>query len=161
MTKILPSLLIAALLTACGGGGDSPATSPASAAATPAPAAAPAPAPASAPALVTAPAAPAGTNFNVGKFMTTSSAGNYVLNFNATTDLTATGDLNNFWVSAAQAGGTVTINGASNTVVFKPSSIPTTVTVNGSANTFYLPEGSPITIVGTGAAMSSIKFYKP
>jgi hypothetical protein len=77
------------------------------------------------------------------------------------TELTATGDLNNFWVSAAQAGGTVTINGASNTVVFKPSSVPTTVTVTGSANTFYLPEGSPIKIEGTGAAMSSIKFYKP
>ncbi|MGJ9417251.1 hypothetical protein ACHAC9_05700 [Massilia sp. CMS3.1] len=56
-------------------------------------------------------------------------------------DLTVGGNLNNFWVGAAQAGGTVTVGGASNTFVFKPSATPATATVTGSANTFYFPEG--------------------
>lgn len=171
MNKLLPSLVIAALLTACGGGsGDSaPTAAPVAAAApatVPAPAAAPAPAVAPAPAatsptLVEAPVAPNTMNLTSARFSTTGSAGTWVVNFSAATDLIVNGDLNRVWLGAAQAGGTVTINGASNTVVFKPTATPTTVTVTGSANTFYLPEGSAITLSGTGAAMSTVKFYKP
>ncbi len=53
------------------------------------------------------------------------------------------------------------MDGASNTLVFKPSASPAAVTVTGSANTFYLPEGSPITLTGPGAAMSTVKYFKP
>ena len=88
------------------------------------------------------------------------SGGNYPMSFNNATNLTVSGDLNKFWLTAAQAGGTVTISGNQNTVVFRPSSTPVSVTVTGSANTFYLPEGSAIKIEGTGAAMSTIKYYK-
>jgi len=172
MNKLLPSLIVAALLTACGGGGDD----------SPAPAAAPssvAPAPAPAPATTTPPPAPAtsttaetvpyssvpvasgNTTFNVGRLNTTASSSDYVVNFNGATDLTLNGNLNRLWLSAAQAGGTATINGESNVIVFKGNAIPATVTVTGSANTFYLPEGSPIKLEGTGAAMSTVKYYKP
>ena len=94
-------------------------------------------------------------------FSNTGNGGNYVVTFNAATDLTLNGDLNSLWLGAAQAGGSVTINGASNTIVFKPTSTPTTVSVTGSANTFYLPEGSAIKLEGSGAAMSTVKYYKP
>lgn len=158
MIKSLPYLLIAALLTACGGGGDSSGSAPASAAA-PAPAA-PAPA-ASAPVALATPPAPTGANYTAGRMTTDTSGGNYQIGFNNTTDLTVGGNLNSFWVGAAQPGGTVTVGGASNTFVFKPSATPATVTVTGSANTFYLPEGSKITLTGAGAAMSTVKYYKP
>jgi hypothetical protein len=170
MKQFLPLLLIAASLTACGGGGsDSSATNTAPAAAAPAPAAAapvapvaPAPAPTvTAPTLVEAPVASGAVNMTAGRFSNTASAGNYSVNFSGATDLTINGDLNRMWLGAAQNGGSVTINGASNTIVFKPTSTPTTVAVTGSANTFYLPENSAITLTGTGAAMSTVKYYKP
>lgn len=89
------------------------------------------------------------------------SANSYQINFNGVTDLTVGGNLNSFWVGAAQPGGTVTVGGASNTFVFKPSATPATVSVTGSANTFYFPEGSAIKLTGSGAAMSTVKHYKP
>jgi hypothetical protein len=171
MKQFLPLLLIAASLTACGGGGsDSSATNAAPAAAAPAPAAAAAVAPAAAPAptptvsaptLVEAPVASGAVNMTAGRFSNTGSAGNYSVTFSGATDLTINGDLNRMWLGAVQNGGSVTINGASNTIVFKPTSTPTTVAVTGSANTFYLPENSAITLTGTGAAMSTVKYYKP
>jgi hypothetical protein len=168
MKTLLPSLVIAALLSACGGGGsDSSATTaaPVAAASTPASSATPA---ASTPATTTtttaladAPAVPTGTtNLTARTFNNSSSATNYVVNFSGATDLNVVGNLNNLWLGAAQAGGSVTVDGASNTIVFKPTSTPTTVSVTGSANTFYLPEGSAITLTGTGAAMSTVKYYK-
>lgn len=83
------------------------------------------------------------------------------VSFNRGTNLNASGNLNSFWLNAAEAGGTVNITGSQNTVVFQPTAIPATVNVTGSANTFYMPEGSPITLSGAGAAMSTIKYYKP
>ena len=167
MKKLLPSLIVAALLTACGGGGSdspAPAAAPVATAAAPAaPAAAAAPAPA-APApveLASAPATPTGMSYTVGKLTASSTGTNYPVTFNGMTDLVLTGNLNNVWLAAALPGGTVTISGGQNTLVFRPSSTPTTVTVTGSANTFYLPEGSTIKLEGAGAAMSTIKFYKP
>lgn len=159
MIKSLPYLLIASLLTACGGGGGDPSEPAPASAAAPAPAAAmPA---ATAPTVLATPPAPAGANYSAGRMTTDTSGGNYQINFNSMTDLTVGGNLNSFWVGAAQPGGTVTVGGASNTFVFKPSATPGTVTVTGSANTFYLPEGSKITLTGAGAAMSTIKYYKP
>ena len=92
---------------------------------------------------------------------TDTSASNYQVNFKGATDLTVGGNLNNCRVGAAQPGGTVTVGGASNTFVLKPGATPATVTVTGSANTFYFPEGSTITLTGPGAAMSTVKYYKP
>lgn len=89
------------------------------------------------------------------------SGGNYTISFRGVTDLTVGGNLNSFWMDAAQPGGTVTVGGASNTFVFKPSATPATVAVTGSANTFYFPEGSTITLSGAGAPMSTIKYFKP
>jgi len=165
MNKLLPSLILAALLTACGGGGDSPAPATPTASAAPAPAAAaPAPAPAptaAAPVLYENPPPAPGGNFGAGTMNVNGSNGSYPTTFNNTTNLNVTGNGNTFWLTAAAPGGTVIINGSSNTVVFRPSSTPSTVTVTGSINTFYLPEGSPIKLEGTGAASSVIKFYKP
>lgn len=161
MKHFFPLLLIAASLTACGGGSDSSATNTAQAS-TAAPAAAPAPTPTTtASTLVEAPVAPTTMSMTAGRFNNTGSAGTYVVNFSGATDLTLNGDLNRLWLSAAQNGGSVTVNGASNTIVFKPTSTPATVSVTGSANTFYLPENSPITLTGSGAAMSTVKYYKP
>lgn len=92
---------------------------------------------------------------------TTSASSDYVIKFRAATALTLNGNLNRAWVSAAEVGGSVTVNGESNVVVLTASATPTTVTVIGSANTFYLPEGSPIKLEGPGAAMSTVKYYKP
>ncbi|MDB5749255.1 MAG: hypothetical protein JWP72_4103 [Massilia sp.] len=107
------------------------------------------------------PPAATGLNLSVGSFTNGGSGGNYQTSFSTVTNLTVSGDLNKFWLTAAQPGGTVTISGNQNTVVFRPSSTPATVTVTGSANTFYLPEGSAIKLEGSGAAMSTIKYYKP
>ena len=165
MKKLIPSLLVAALLTACGGGGsDSPAaaTSP-SVSVTPTPppaAAAPTPPPATASTVSTRPASP-GISITAGSFNTGTSGSSFAVQFNRGTNLTATGDLNSFWLNAAEAGGLVTIGGNQNTIVFQPTAIPASVIVTGSANTFYMPEGSPIKLEGSGAAMSTIKFYKP
>jgi hypothetical protein len=160
--KSLSAVLVATLLSACGGGGDSSSGSvPVSAA--PPSAAAPNPGPAAtspAVALETPPAA-TGLSLNAGAFNTNGSGANYQVNFNGATNLTVDGNLNHFWMGAAQSGGTMTVGGASNTFVLKPSATPVTVTVTGSANTFYFPEGSKITLSGAGAAMSTIKYYKP
>lgn len=101
-----------------------------------------------------------GSSFGGRSSNISASGGNYPISFTGVTDLTVAGDLNKFWLSAAQPGGTVTISGNQNTLVFRPSSTPATVTITGSANTFYLPEGSPIKLEGAGAAMSTIKYYK-
>ena len=86
---------------------------------------------------------------------------NYEVNFRGPTELILTGDLNRFWLTAGQPGGSVSIDGASNTFVFAPSVTPASVNVTGSANIFYLPKGSSLTLSGTGAAMSTIKYYQP
>jgi len=100
-------------------------------------------------------------NLTVGTFNNGSSGGTYLVKFSGATNLNLTGNLNSMWISAAQSGGTVTVDGASNTLVFQPTSTPTTVVVSASANTFYLPQGSAITLTGNGAAMSTVKYYKP
>lgn len=159
MNKLLPSLIVAALLTACGGGGGGGGSdSPPPAATTPPPAAAPAPAPA--PVLSTRPASP-GIGFTAGSMSHGGSSSSIAIQFLRGTNLTVTGDLNTFWLNAAEAGGTVTIGGNQNTIVFQPTAIPASVVVTGSANTFFMPEGSPIKLEGSGAAMSTIKYYKP
>lgn len=155
----LSSLVAVAMLSACGGGGSDSQETPT--AATPAGETVPAPTPTTTtPTLVEAPAAPNGMTLNVKNFNQGTSGTSAVVNFTTTTNLKITGNLNSFWISAAEAGGTVSIDGESNTLVLRPTATPTTVSVIGSANTFYLPEGSPIALTGSGAAMSSVKYYK-
>ncbi|MFC4932486.1 DUF3060 domain-containing protein [Massilia sp. GCM10023247] len=160
MNKPLMCVLVASLLTACGGGGGASGAS-APAAAAPAHAAAPAPAATTPAVVLEAPPAAPGINFNANRMTVGTSGSDYPITFSGATDLTVSGNLNRIWVAAAQAGGTVTVSGANNTIVFRPSAVPVTVTVTGSANTFYLPEGSPIKLEGAGAAMSAVKYYKP
>lgn len=161
MIKPLSCVLVAALVAACGGGGDSSGSAPVAAAIPPPAAAAPAPA-ATSPAVVleTPPAAP-GLTISAGRMNIATSGGDYPVSFNGSTNLEVSGNLNRFWVTAAQTGGEATISGASNTFVFRPSATPAMVMVTGSANTFFLPEGSAIKLAGAGAAMSTVKYYKP
>ena len=156
MKKPLYCLLIAGLLSACGGGGGGSNGAPGPLAAVPPP-----PVAATPPVVLEAPPAVAGFTLNTGRLSVGTSGGDYPVSFNGVTDLTVSGNLNRVWVSAAQAGGTANISGATNTIVFRPGAVPATVTVTGSANTFYLPEGSTIKLEGAGAAMSTIKYYKP
>ena len=156
MNKPLFCMLIAGLLTACGGGGSD--SGPAPLATVPPPPAASVPPP---PVVLEAPPAVAGFSLSAGRLNVGTSGGDYPISFNGVTDLTVSGNLNRIWVSAAQVGGTVSISGATNTIVFRPGAVPVTVSVTGSANTFYLPEGSTIKLEGNGAAMSTIKYYKP
>lgn len=158
----LSSLVAVAMLSACGGDGSDSQEAPL--AATPAQETTPAPAPTpttTTPTLVEAPAAPNGMTLSLKSYTHGSSGTSAVVNFTTTTNLKITGNLNSFWISAAEAGGTVSIDGESNTLVLRPTATPTTVSVVGSANTVYLPEGSPISLTGSGAAMSSVKYYKP
>lgn len=74
--------------------------------------------------------------------------------------MTLSGQLNQIWLSAPQAGGTVTVSGDLNTVVFMPGT-DATLTVTGTGNTFYLPVGTPITPAGSGVASSTVKYYNP
>ena len=131
MVKSCSYLLVAALLTACGGGGGGASPgAPAASAPPPAasqPPAGQSPAPAGTPATtLSTPPAASGPSLSAGRMNTDVSANSYQVNFNGVTDLTVGGNLNNFWVGAAQPGGTVTVGGASNTFVFKASATPAT-----------------------------------
>ena len=114
MIKSLSTVLVAALLSACGGGGDSsPGSAPVSAA--PPSSAAPSPGPAATSPVVVleTPPAATGLNLSAGAFNTNGSGANYQVNFNGATNLTVDGNLNHFWMGATQPGGTMTVGGAS------------------------------------------------
>jgi hypothetical protein len=161
MIKSLSCVLVAALVAACGGGSDSSGSAPV-AAATPSPAAAAStPAATSAAVVLETPPAEPNINYGASRMNIATSGGDYPINFKGSTNLEVSGNLNRFWVTAAQPGGEATISGASNTLIFRPSATPAMVTVTGSANTFFLPEGSAIKLAGAGAAMSTVKYYKP
>lgn len=166
MSKIYFAIAIVSLLSACGGGGsDSPAVATNAATVTPA-AASPTPAPvattppATAAQLTSMPAVAAGaTKFSSGSLTQGTSAQVMDMTFNAAVNMTVTGDLNKIWVDAKATGGTATVSGNQNTIVFRPS-VTTTVNVTGSANTFIMAEGSAIKIEGAGAAASTVQYYK-
>lgn len=161
MKTVFPALLVATFLTACGGGGsDAPAPS-APVSTQPAPAAAGTPTTTAPVATETPPAAPAGMTYSSASMNVTSSGKDYVVNFNGTTNLTLNGNLNRAWIDAAQSGGSIVVNGESNTLVLKLNATPASVNVTGANNTFYLPQGSAIKIEGTGAAQTTVKYYKP
>ena len=167
MSKIYFTIAMVSLLSACGGGGsDSPAavttatnTTPAAVSPAPAPVAT-TPPPATSAVLTSMPAVAAGTTkFSVGSMNQGTSAQVMDMTFNAAVNMTVSGDLNKIWVDAKATGGTATVSGNQNTIVFRPG-VATTVTVTGSANTFIMAEGSTIKIEGSGAAASTVQYYK-
>jgi hypothetical protein len=82
------------------------------------------------------------------------------MSFRAAVDMTISGQLNKMWVSAVAPAGNTVVTGNQNTIVFRPGT-ETAVNVSGSGNVFYLVEGSPIKIEGSGAAGSTVTYYKP
>ena len=60
----------------------------------------------------------------------------------------------------AVTAGAVSVIGTQNTIVFRPG-VDATVNVTGSANIFIMATGSTIKIEGSGAAASTIQYYKP
>ena len=171
MSKIYFTIAMVSLLSACGGGGsDSPAvaataanTTPGAVSPAPAPVAttpSPATSPATSAVLTSMPAVAAGTTkYTVGSMNQGTSAQVMDMTFNAAVNMTVSGDLNKIWVDAKATGGTATVSGNQNTIVFRPG-VATTVNVTGSANTFIMAEGSTIKIEGTGAAASTVQYYK-
>jgi hypothetical protein len=95
-----------------------------------------------------------------GNFTQGSSAQNSIVSFTGAANLTLSGRLDSIWVSAAKSGGSVTVSGDLNTVVFM-AGVDATVTVTGSGNTFYLPLGSAMKLEGAGLASSTIRYFKP
>jgi formylmethanofuran dehydrogenase subunit C len=87
-------------------------------------------------------------------------AQNNLVHFTSAADLTLSGDLNNIWLDAVQAGGNVVVSGKLNTLVFMKD-VATTITVTGTANTFYFPLGSALKLEGPGASSSTIRYFKP
>lgn len=156
MKKLSIGLAAAALLSACGGG-SGPTSSPASTAPAPMPVSA-----VTAPAPVAAmPAVPAGAvKMSAGGLTQGGSSAVWSITFNAAVNMTVSGQQNQLWAAAAVPGGTATVTGSQNTIVFLPGT-DTTVDVSGSGNIFYVVQGSPIKFEGTGAAASTITYYKP
>lgn len=151
MNKQCSAILLACLLSACGGG-DASVVNP------PQPVLSDAPPP---PTVESMPPVPANAvNLVSSSF---SQGGNAMIarvQFTGAPNLTVLGDLNRMWVSAAAAGGSVTVSGGQNFLVFLPGT-STTVTVTGAANTLYLPLGSLIRLTGSGIASTTVQHYAP
>lgn len=159
--KYWVALTISGMLSACGGGGsDSPAAAVPAAAAPVAPVVAVTP-PVIAAELVDMPAVIASTTISSTGTVNQGGSGSV---WNVTTTgmvkLNVTGNNNKTWMLATQAGGTAVVNGDNNTIIFRPGT-DATVNVTGKANTFYMVQGSPIKIEGTGAGASTVIYYKP
>lgn len=150
MKKLSFGLAVAALLSACGGG-SGPTSSPVSSTPTPA-VTAPAP-------VVAMPAVPAGAiKLSTGGLTQGANAGKFNITFNTAVNMTVSGQQNQLWAAAMVPGGTATVTGNQNTIVFLPGT-DTIVNVSGSGNIFYAVQGSPIKFEGTGAAASTITYY--
>lgn len=162
MNKYLLATVVMVFVTACGGGSSSPSSngSPVSTTVPPTGSVA-APAPSASQIVDTAPAAPASALQLTAKSFIEGGSGKTVVKFTAAADLTLYGELASIWLSAAQTGGSVTISGKSNTVVFMPGT-DTAVTLSDTAagNTIYLPLNSPIKLTGAGLAANTVRYYK-
>ncbi|WLI88884.1 hypothetical protein Q4S45_19600 [Massilia sp. R2A-15] len=166
MLKITVSILVAASLAACGGGGSAKeqalpkslvapltpvATSALSAESTAVP-----------PATVQAPPVSAtaptftGANINLN-----SNHQEFLVKSVGTSALQLTGTSNAGWIADGQKMDSVAINGTLNTIVFRPGATATSLTINAAGNTIYLPAGSPIKVDGAFAAQTIVHFYTP
>lgn len=168
MSKIYFTLALASLLSACGGGADTPATATTAATATPATVTptvvtpAPVTTPVSTSTTLAAMPAVAANAFKTstgGTLTLGTNAQIMDVSFSGAANASISGQLNKLWIDAKTAGGTVTVDGTQNTIVFRPG-VDTTVNVTGNANTFIMAEGSKIKITGTGAASSTVQYYK-
>lgn len=157
MNKLIIALACSTLLTACGGGGSSATSATSVSSGVPTTTTPPAvnnqvveaPVPSGSAVNMTARAVSQGGN-----------AQNWLVHFTGAADLTLSGDLNNLWLDAVQAGGSVVVSGKLNTLVFMKD-VATTITVTGTANTFYFPLGSAFKLEGSGASSSTIRYFKP
>lgn len=162
MKKIHFALAVIGILTGCVGDGSSDATT---AVATPAPAATSPVAtnalPVIAANLVNMPVSNVKTDLSGRATIQQGDNASWSVT-NATTalDLTVTGNTNKMWVSALAAGGVATVNGADNTFIFLPGTVPA-VNVIGTGNTFYLVQGASINLTGPGVATATLVYYKP
>jgi hypothetical protein len=162
MNKFLIATAVLILLAACGGGGSSGTNSSPASVGTSAPPPGNATAPTPQDQVVSAPVAPGSAlNLTAKSYIEGSSGQTTVVKFTGAANLTLSGQLANIWVSAAETGGSVTISGKLNTVVFLPGTDTTvTVTDSASGNTLYLPVGSQIKVTGAGAAATTLRYYK-
>ena len=174
MSRNLLIFAVAGLLTACGGGSDGPsATTTAANASTPAPApvsTTPPPAQRTTPTnppvstsaeLASMPAVTAGAvKMGASSLTLGVNAQVYDMSFSGAVKGDISGQLNKLWIDAKASGGTMTVSGTQNTIVFRPG-VDATVNVTGAANTFIMATGSTIKIEGAGAAASTIQHYKP
>lgn len=149
MTKLYLTVPVAALLSGCGAGGGSAADGSLPVSSSTAPGLSIAPTP-SASALT----------HNTSVFTQGGTGQESVVNFSGAANLTLTGSLDRIWLSAALAGGSVSVSGALNTLVFMRD-VHTTIVVTGKANTFYFPLGSSLKLEGTGAASSTVRYFIP
>lgn len=159
MKNVYIASIIAVLLAACGGGGSSAGSTPTptSTSTPPSPSSTTPPPPTTQ--TYVAPAVPASAvKLTTRSFEEGGTSDNYTISFSGAVDLTVSGRLDNLWLLTAQPGGTATVSGDMNTIVFMPG-VSAQVTVTGSGNTFYLPVGSSVTITGSGAATSTIRYY--
>jgi hypothetical protein len=164
MKNLSVAAILTVLLAACGGGGGSGGTAsqPVSTSGPPTPppsGTVPPPVPKDQVAEAPSPPASAVKTSVGGSFTQAGSAQHMVISFTGAADLTLSGRLDNIWLSAAKPGGSVTLSGDLNTLVFMPG-VDTTVTVTGAANTLYLPQGSPIKLEGAGLASTTVRYYK-
>lgn len=167
MSKPCFVMVLAGVLSACGGGSDSPAVASTAsntppAVTTPAPTATtPAPAPAgTSTQLISMPAASTGAvKMTAGSVNITNDAQVMDVTFSGAVKGNVTGQLNKLWIDAKLGGGTMGVEGTQNTIVFRPG-VEATVRVTGSANTFIMAQGAAINIEGPGAAASIVQYYK-
>ncbi|MDB5961035.1 MAG: hypothetical protein JWP59_2329 [Massilia sp.] len=145
MKKILIPALLAALLSACGGGGSAGGATPS--------AAAPAAQTPIAPAVVTAPPETPSYTLSTPSANLSTDNTSALIKYAGTTNMALQGKGNKIWISDAQAMGTVTVTGSDNVIVFKPASTVASLTVS-AGNTVYLPAGSPIKVEGSGATVN-------
>ena len=161
MKNLSFAAILTVVLSACGGGGGGSTSQPVSTSGSTPPPTSTVSQPGSKDQVVEAPTPPTSASKITlgGSFTQGASAQNMVLSYTGAANLTLSGRLDGIWLSAAQPGGSVTVTGDLNTVVFM-SGVDATVTITGSGNTFYLPLGSPIKLEGAGLASSTIRYYK-
>lgn len=172
MSRNLLIFAVAGLLAACGGGSDGPSTTATAASTTPSPVSTTTQPPAqtttptnppvsTSAELASMPAVTAGAvKMGASSLTLGVNAQVYDMAFSGAVKGDISGQLNKLWVDAKAGGGTMTVSGTQNTIVFRPG-VDATVNVTGAANTFIMATGSTIKITGSGAAASTIQYYKP
>lgn len=157
MNRPMMTLALALALTGCGGGDQTAPQSPTASSPAPVPPTAVSTPPA--PTVVSAPPTPNGaTQFTSPGFNQQASDMMATIRFTGAASLSVIGDKNQFWVSSANDGGAITINGTANMIVIQDQH-STTVNISGTGNVLYLPAGSQVLVQGSGAAATKVAYY--